>query len=428
MNTKTSSKEESGQVLILLTIGLVALLGLTALALDGGLIYADRRYDQNVADAAAFAGAGAAALQMENRAITDGNFNCSNSDMAQVKTAAAKEAISRAARNGFAIDQDLADLNGISIDCDVSTVQGIVDQYVNVHVTITSSVKTSFAHLFYTGEIKNTVEAVARARPRSNLAKGYAIVATDTSDPEAILFDGNVDIFVDGGGIISNAGIRHNGGPKITVTPNTLPIHYATTCTKCDNKFFDPDVSKAPARVSGFDIQPPDCDLLPSRTYSGEATLQPGRFSAIKVTGNKNLELEPGLYCIDGEFSVQNGDLTGVGVTIYMKAGRFKVTGGKVNLAAPTGEAPPAIRNVVIYAAKGNNKDIFLEGNSGSTFTGTIYGPDSVIDLGGTGDIEPSYHTQIIGRTIKVHGNAAVRIQFEPDLNYTRPTYLELYR
>ena len=75
MNTRRNS-HESGQVLVVLAVALVALLGFTALAIDVGMVYSDRRYDQNVADAAALAGANAALKAMSAAMITWDNFDC----------------------------------------------------------------------------------------------------------------------------------------------------------------------------------------------------------------------------------------------------------------------------------------------------------------------------------------------------------------
>jgi uncharacterized membrane protein len=54
----TIHQNEKGQVLVILTVGIVVLLGFAALAIDGGMLYSDRRHDQNVADNAALAGGG----------------------------------------------------------------------------------------------------------------------------------------------------------------------------------------------------------------------------------------------------------------------------------------------------------------------------------------------------------------------------------
>ncbi|MGO0121779.1 pilus assembly protein TadG-related protein [Desulfothermobacter acidiphilus] len=49
-------KEEQGAVMVLVAVFLVALVGFTALVADGGALYSNRSYLQNVADAAALAG------------------------------------------------------------------------------------------------------------------------------------------------------------------------------------------------------------------------------------------------------------------------------------------------------------------------------------------------------------------------------------
>ncbi len=52
---------EKGQIIVILALGMVAILAITALAVDGSLLYNQRRNDQNTADSAALAGAGKAA-------------------------------------------------------------------------------------------------------------------------------------------------------------------------------------------------------------------------------------------------------------------------------------------------------------------------------------------------------------------------------
>src|SRR5512135_2323795 len=46
---------EQGQALILIVFGLIVMIGLTGLAVDGGMAYSDRRTAQNAADNAALA-------------------------------------------------------------------------------------------------------------------------------------------------------------------------------------------------------------------------------------------------------------------------------------------------------------------------------------------------------------------------------------
>ncbi len=56
MNTKLFSKTK-GQIIVLFALGLLALIALAALVLDGGMLFLNRRTAQAAADAGALAGA-----------------------------------------------------------------------------------------------------------------------------------------------------------------------------------------------------------------------------------------------------------------------------------------------------------------------------------------------------------------------------------
>jgi uncharacterized membrane protein len=59
----------NGQIIVVLAAVVVLLLGFAALAVDGAMLYSDKRDAQNAADAAALAGGGMAALAMENTGV-----------------------------------------------------------------------------------------------------------------------------------------------------------------------------------------------------------------------------------------------------------------------------------------------------------------------------------------------------------------------
>ncbi|MDX1601266.1 MAG: pilus assembly protein TadG-related protein, partial [Anaerolineales bacterium] len=57
MNNRDSQRSESGQSLVLIALSAILLLGMSGLAIDGGILFSDRRHAQNAADSAAMAGA-----------------------------------------------------------------------------------------------------------------------------------------------------------------------------------------------------------------------------------------------------------------------------------------------------------------------------------------------------------------------------------
>jgi hypothetical protein len=65
MNTTMRAEPERGQILVIVAVGLVAIVGMVALVIDGGFAWAKQRDTQNAADAAAEAGA---TIMMQNLA------------------------------------------------------------------------------------------------------------------------------------------------------------------------------------------------------------------------------------------------------------------------------------------------------------------------------------------------------------------------
>lgn len=118
--------------------------------------------------------------------------------------------------------------------------------------------------------------------------------------------------------------------------------------------------------------------------------------------------------------SIQGGEILGDGVTIYMMKDGSHDTSllingnatAHLNAATEATAVNGAIPGILIYMADGNQGNISLLGNAGSSFTGTIYAPDASIDIGGTSGVNPTYNTQLIGNYVKVHGNALIDINY----------------
>ena len=83
----TSANREKGQILVLFALGLVVMIGMVGLVLDGGGTFAQRRDQQNAADLAAVAGANA--------------YLNTNGNVAARTSAAQAAAIASATRNGY---------------------------------------------------------------------------------------------------------------------------------------------------------------------------------------------------------------------------------------------------------------------------------------------------------------------------------------
>lgn len=431
-------REESGQVLVIIVVALVGLLGAAALAVDGGMLFADRRYDQNAADDSALAGVGAVANYMEQHRITYENFSCGGGGVQSAMGSGLTAAIQRAASNNFVLDGDLSDQHGVSVTCGVEDLGAFDDYYIDVHVMITTTVESSFAHMIFSGDLTNTVEAVARVRPRTSYAFGFAIASLSPNcqgNDGGVEFDGDASVTTIGSGVFSNSCLEKDGG--VTVTADTGIFFYNGYANNGSSGSVSPAPQQAPNRIPIWDITPPDCMAVPEQgKVNNGGEIQPGRYPSIAVT-NKDLVMAPGLYCVSGDFKATGGTISVSGdnkdgVTIYIINGDFS-TGGNVtvNLRAPKeGSAglPPALKGVLIYLAKGNDGVVTVQGNTGSTYRGTVFAPSGAVEVGGGSSVLGNLSSQFIGNTVKFHGTSGMDVEFNEDEVWSRPAYLALQR
>lgn len=422
-------KSERGQILILLTLAFVVILGFTALAIDGGMVFADRRYDQSAADSIALSGAGKAIDTFKS--VKFSQFKCSgNATVTNAIAQAQSVAISRAAANNFTIDADISDKHGVNIICtDNAIINGLQEKYMDVKVMISSKTETSFAHLLFGGELRNTVEAVVRIRPLLDFYGGYAIVALDdpaTCNSSAMDFKGNITVIANPGGIFSNSGMTKSGSGSGTVHADS--IHFR--CGSAPSGNFTPTPTLSSFRMPRYlDLPIPNCASLPDRGSSDGGNLQPGRYSGIIM--KNDTFLNPGLYCMYGQFDMKNKNLTGDNVTLYfVTAGLNGQGNGSVQLTAPANDSfAPALQGVLMYMKKGNTSTIELHGTNDAIYVGTIYAPDGQIDAGGNSTIgSGQLQTQLIAKTILTHGTPDWTIQYHGTDILIRPAQLDLFK
>lgn len=449
-----ATTHNSGQAMVLFVIGIVALLGFAALAIDGGMVYSDRRHAQNASDASSLAGGGAIALSLENSHVTYGTWNCSSSEIQAAITVGEAAAQSRAQDNDYTLDLDVSDQHGVETDCGQENSGSYIEKYIDIRTEISRTTDTAFAHLIYPGELRNQVEAVTRVHPRAALALGYAVVALNpildcNGNQNGVLFSGNSEVVVTGGGIFSNGCLSGNGNSlEVSVYGGSI-VHTGELETNHPGTFSPSPDSGGGIGLPEFAIgyPTPNCSQVahygsPSTAFRNNASghIPAGNYSKIKMNGPVTLE-GGGLYCLYGDFDAGNNDLSidesngRAGVTIYMYAGDFITTGGGVVvLAAPpaTPDPSPAIAGLLIYMRPENHGLIKLRGNSDSVYVGTIYAPGGRIDIAGAAGMPPGetagFNTQLISQDLEIGGNAYVNVNFDESTVFQLPSSLELYK
>lgn len=426
-------KTSKAQIIVIMAVVLIILLGFVAVAIDGSMIYSDRRYAQNAADASALAGAGMAAQYMENHHVKYENFSCIDNTVIAAMNFGDSNAVTRASSNGFTISPGTGDLTVHAV-CRSIQLGSYWDRYLEFTVRLKNTTTTAFAHLFYNGPIENKVIAVVRVHPRTNLGMGYAIASLGLNcSTGGMWMHGNIQVDTQGAGLFSNSCMDFNG-TSLAVTahdPNEEGIRYISSMTTTGHPVVDPYPLQSSVRMRQFVVPEPDCASLPSMgsvTVHGTDVLNPGRYTRIRMDATSAvMNLNPGLYCLSGDFTANGGTVAGTGVTFFFTSGNFYVAGNvDVNLAAPLGDEPPAIRGMLIYNV--GTGSVTMQGTATSSYTGTVYSPEGPIEAGGTSSTLPTINTQLVGQKVTVGGTTNINIVFNSDENYQVPAALDLMK
>jgi hypothetical protein len=435
---RQTRRSESGQVFLILVLVLFGLIGFTALAIDGGMIYSERRRAQNAADAGALAAA-LAKTQSSNLHVA---------------------ALNRITSNGY--DTSWGPCSPAGFDCTLGTGSNWTAEVTNppregsfsghdeyIRVVITTEIEPAFVHLFFKDGLQTTVAAVSRVWPGQNIKPGYALYGATKTDCKGIWFSGTGNTAIAGGSVFSNSsadsvscdsGVQDGNG-DVTVGPSPMNIQVVGSFDMGGSGNVDPQpVQEGVPQENLRPIPKPDCSGLVDYgskliNAGNSETLQPGRYESIDFQAGASVTPEPGMYCIYGNkgFSGNGGSITGTGVMIYMQDGGFDLGGNSlVALAAETvtGKLMDPAQNdwkgMLVYFDPSNDDEVKLTGSTGSTYSGTIYAESSECTINGTGDNLGLLSTQIVCDKIKITGTAQVDIQYDEAKVYSLPPAIDL--
>lgn len=450
--------QEKGQIIVILALGMVAILGITALAIDGSLLYSQRRNDQNTADSAALAGAGAAAHKL--RDFNPSDFSCdpgSTSLARQASDLAVNAAIESALVDGVNLDRyDLSNQNGVTVRCDKDSAQ---NDYLDIHVMVTSSseqseenptpkIQTYFLQAFSNNSLQTTVEAIARVYPNQPFAYGNALVSLANScgkNSGGIFFNGNSLTDITSGGIFSNSCVDAGGSTTVKVTGGSVHAYSTTGCNNFTPSVTNTTCSKASEKIPTGILPDPTCpyygDDAFKKVYSKtSSSIGPGWYpGGIHLKSGYSVELLPGLYCIEGGLSNHaQSKLIGHNVTLYfldnssVSLNQNTGSGYGTDLTAPSCATsvcgvPHAVEGLLMYFKTGQAAQVTINGGSNNNYTGTIYGENTNFTINGGTEIS-SFNTQIIGNYIYVSGNAKLIMDLDSKKWVQYPASLSLIK
>ena len=433
---------QRGQALILVALAIVGLVGFTALAVDGGHVFSDRRHSQNASDTAAYA----AALALVRDPA--GNWKQAGIDRAGDNGYSASDGVTEV--SVYLCSELPRTVNGYSLRCDGLPAGADPTHYVYVHIK--SLVKMFFAPVVGWREVTNHTDAVVLAAEQSETSffPGYALVSTMLGCPNNYNHD-PFTVTGSSGTTIVNAGILVNsnctypqpaydqGGSSEVETDTGVCVVGRAESTNTNPP---PTEDCSPIDVSKYSLINPVCshEGRIEEKEPGVYWAYPGLYgpnfdfdSIDDVNPSGTLKLQKGIYCfydgidlnstwnittdLDGQHDY---DSASEGVLFFVPSGDITFNGSShldIHAIDSTIDNFPArFVNYLIYVPPSNQANIHITGDNGSEFTGTILAPTSYVALnGGTGTV--GLNSQVIGYAVAIEGNGTLDINYNADDN-----------
>jgi hypothetical protein len=380
--------DERGTVAVVMALAIIPVLGMTGLAIETGLWYAQRRNLQTAADA----GALGAAFE-----IAAGGSN--------LRSAATMDA----GRNGFSAG------SGSTIAVNNPPLSGpYAGSSLAVEVIVTRQQTLLLSSLFLNGPMTVKARAVANAgTPGDSCILALDKVASDTA-----YFTGSATVNLYGCGITANSvspqALAVSGSADVSAqfiqTAGGYSVSGSGTLTAGEK------LTNAAQTTDPYaDLTAPAAGSCTSPPGGKDFTLNPGTYcGGLSLQGD--VTLNPGVYVINGGTLKMNAqaNVIGSGVTIILTGNSsigyadVDINGGAtVGISAPTSGTWAGI---AFYGDRrapigGTSK---FNGGSTTNFTGALYFPSQEVDFTGGNKSDGSGCTRIVADVVKFTGNSEI--------------------
>jgi Putative Flp pilus-assembly TadE/G-like len=389
--TAGAMKGSSGQVLVLVTMGIVVITAFAGFAVDVGQFWSARRHMQTAADAAAIAGASALRLNHPVTAAADGVTST----------------------NGFTDGS-----NNVTVTVNNPPSAGVyAGNSSYVEVIVSQPQPTYFMRVLGYDTVGVTVRSVA-----SSVNGPACLYALDPTASSALSVGGTSAGTLACGAIVdssSSTAATTNGGGVFTASNIGVNGGYS-------GSGFSPTpvagVAPAPDPLSY--LQPPSynpsaCTYtnLHTGTTKGTNYLYPGVYcGGIQISGNNPVVFQQGTYILEGgglKVTATKANLSGSQVMIYntysatYSYGPIALSGSNlVNLSAPTSGPYEGILFFQDRTVPKGSAGSTITGSSGSTFDGAVYFSTTAVSYGGSSS--SGGYTIIVADTVSISGNATL--------------------
>ena len=426
----SNSKRRRGMVATLVCLVLVTLLGLTALAVDGGLMQDSKRRVQAAADAAALAAA--TKLYQNYNAITTSNPDPGGGAVSAAQTSAATNGFANTGKV-IAVNDDGSPSNGtgsvvtVNIPPKSGPFTGMLDY---AEVIITYFQPRYFSTVYGTQKIPITARAVARGKSGGS---GDGVIVLDPTAQYSLDAGGNGGVTVTGGArmiVDSNnaAAARTQGGGSLTasafdVTGGTVgtfngpvytgvppipdPLAYLPQPTQPRNGTMTK--KNIPGGGTHYFLTPGTYNNLPNFTNGDVVTFQQAS------AGNG------GIYYINGGF-VSNGanlimdSTTSGGMMIYnnptnsSNSQGISIAGNSTGTVILSALSNGPYAGILFWQNRTAGQTMSVTGNGVFSLTGTFYLANAQLSVTGNGNA--TIGSQYISRFLYLGGGGNTLINY----------------
>ena len=275
-----------------------------------------------------------------------------------------------------------------------------------IEVDLSIQLPRYFTSFFFDDMVIERVRSVALMQTAANAC----VLALSTTLPHAARFSGSSDLKLVGCTVMSNSiasdSVKVQGSAKLStdciIAVGNVDLTSGATMTQCPGA-----ITNAPPVADPFaDLAVPT--VSGNKTVGGgNSPLQPGNYtSGMNISGTRTMQ--PGVYVVSGgDFKINaNANITGSGVTIYIKAGTNVSINGNatVKLSAPTSGT---YSGMLFFGDRTGTGNVNLNGTAASKLTGAVYFANQDINylgnFSGNGGC-----TQVVGKTVEWTGNTTI--------------------
>ena len=346
-----------GQLIVLMTLGLIALIGVGGIAVDIGYFYSARRQMQTAADAAAIAGINA---QLGSQG---GNYQ--------------QAAIDVASLNGFTNGQ-----NGVTVTVGPPTTPPNPTSNTYVEVDIAQAEPTTFLSVVGYSTMNVSVRAVAGITAGSS-----CVYVLDHSAPAALSLNGNFTVNASCGILVdSSSSTALSAVGNGSVTANAIGVAGNYSATGNVNLTPTPHIGIAPVGDPLVSRQPPAVPSCTQQSVTGSGSYT--------VSGNNQVvTVPPGVYG-------KGISITGNSAVVTFAAGTY---GNNISIGGNTSRATFSPGQ---YQNGGSGDSIDISGNATIVFNSGQYTFCGGLSITGNNNVTLS--PGLYSGGISITGNATI--------------------